>query len=144
MASVNKWIGIGNLTRDPEVKAFSDGTQVTNISIACNEKYKDKSGEQKEVVEYINISFFGKLAEIASKYLRKGNPVYIEGKLKTDKYTDKNGVEKYSTKIIANSLQLLGGKSESKSEPKIEEDPFKSLVPKNIGGLAEMNDDIPF
>ena len=142
MASVNKWIGIGNLTKEPDQKSFSDGSFVTNITIACNEKYKDKSGEQKEMVEYVNISFFGKLAEIASKYLAKGNPVYVEGKLKTDKYTDKNGVEKYSTKIIANSLQLLGNKSEAK--PKDREDPFASLVPKSVGGLSEMDDDIPF
>jgi len=142
MASVNKWIGIGNLTKDPDQKAFSDGSFVTNITIACNEKYKDKSGEQKEMVEYVNISFFGKLAEIAGKYLAKGNPVYVEGKLKTDKYTDKNGIEKYSTKIIANSLQLLGNKSEAK--PKDTEDPFENLVPKSISGLSEMDDYIPF
>ena len=140
--SINKFIGIGNVTREPESRFLPDNSPVVNLSIACNEKYKDKSGETKELTEYINVVFFGKLAEIVTKYVEKGNKIYIEGKIKTDKYTDKNGVEKYSTKVIANQMELLGGKKDgSKSK---DDDPVKELVPKAIGGLAEMDDDIPF
>jgi single-strand DNA-binding protein len=118
MASVNKVIVVGNLGRDPEERSFPDGSPVCNITVACSEKYKDKQGEQKEVTEWINVVFFGKLAEIAGQYLKKGSSVYVEGKLKTEKYTDKNGVEKYSTKVIANSMQMLGGKPSGESVPK--------------------------
>ena len=112
MSGVNKVIILGNVGRDPEVRVTSDGGSVTNISVACTEKYKDKQGEQKEITEWINVVFFGKLAEIAGKYINKGSQVYVEGKLKTDKYTDKTtGVEKYSTKVIASNMQLLGGKA---------------------------------
>ena len=100
MASLNKVILIGNLGKDPEERFFTDGSPVTNFSIACTEKYKDKTGEQKELTEWVNIVTFGKLAEIAGKYLSKGSSVYIEGKLKTDKYTDKNGIERTATKVI--------------------------------------------
>jgi len=138
--SVNKVILIGNLTKEPMQNNLPDGSFVTNITVACNEKYKDKSGEQKELVEFINISFFGKLAEIAGKYLLKGNPVYVEGKLNTSKYTDKNGVEKYSTKVIATSMQLLGGKSEA--QPKdASSNKSKDGFPDK---LSDMDDDIPF
>lgn len=136
MASVNKVILIGNLVRDPETRAFPDGSPVCNISIACNEKYKDKNGEAKELVEYVNIVFFGKLAEIASKYLTKGGSVYVEGKLKTEKYNDKNGIEKYSTKVVASTMTMLGGKSETKpSQP-------QELRP--AASFDDMDSDIPF
>jgi single-strand DNA-binding protein len=111
MASVNKVIIIGNLTKDVESRSFPDGSPVANIFVACNEKYKDKQGEIKESVEYVNIVFFGKLAEIVGKYLSKGKQIYVEGKLKTEKYTDKNGIERWTTKVIASSMQMLGGKS---------------------------------
>jgi single-strand DNA-binding protein len=111
MASINKVIIIGNLTKDVESRSFPDGSPVANISVACNEKYKDKQGEVKESVEYVNIVFFGKLAEIVGKYLSKGKQIYVEGKLKTEKYTDKNGIERWTTKVIASSMQMLGGKS---------------------------------
>jgi len=141
--SINKFIGIGNVTREPESRFLPDNSPVVNLSIACNEKYKDKSGESKELTEYINIVFFGKLAEIVEKYVEKGNKIYVEGKIKTDKYTDKNGVEKYSTKVVASQMELLGGKKDSpKSKP--DDDPFNAFVPKSVGGLAEMDDDIPF
>jgi single-strand DNA-binding protein len=141
--SINKFIGIGNVTREPESRFLPDGSPVVNLAIACNEKYKDKSGESKELTEYINIVFFGKLAEIVEKYVEKGNKIYVEGKIKTDKYTDKNGVEKYSTKVVASQMELLGGKKDSlKSKP--DDDPFNAFVPKSVGGLAEMDDDIPF
>ena len=141
--SVNKVILIGNLTKEPMQNNLPDGSFVTNITVACNEKYKDKSGEQKELVEFINISFFGKLAEIAGKYLLKGNPVYVEGKLNTSKYTDKNGVEKYSTKVIATSMQLLGSKSET--QPKDgSSNKSKDGFPDKLSDIDDLDDQIPF
>jgi len=135
MASVNKVIIVGNLGKDPESRSFPDGSPVCNITVACSEKYKDKSGEQKEVTEWINVVFFGKLADVAADYLRKGSSVYVEGKLKTEKYTDKSGVEKYSTKVIASSMQMLGGKpsGDVKTSPK----PSKE-------DLTAIDEDIPF
>jgi single-strand DNA-binding protein len=133
MASVNKVIIVGNLGKDPEERSFPDGSPVCNITVACSEKYKDKQGEQKEVTEWVNVVFFGKLAEIAGQYLRKGSSVYVEGKLKTEKYTDKNGVEKYSTKVIANSMQMLGGKPQESAAPV-----------RPAANLADMESDIPF
>jgi len=111
--AVNKFIGIGNLGKDPEMRFMPDGKAVTNFSIAITEKYKDKSGEQKEVTEWVNIVAFGKLAEIAGQYLAKGSQVYVEGKLKTEKY-QKDGQDRYVTKIIADKFQMLGGKGEGK------------------------------
>ena len=136
MASVNKVIIVGNLGKDPESRSFPDGSPVCNISVACTEKYKDKQGEQKEVTEWVNIVFFGKLADIAADYLKKGSSVYVEGKLKTEKYTDKNGIEKYSTKVIASSLQMLGGKPSEDSKPSQKTD--KAV------NLADLESDIPF
>ena len=138
--TINKWIGIGNVTRDPEARSLPDGSAVVNLSVACNEKYKDKSGVAQELTEYINIVFFGKLADVASKYVQKGNLIYIEGKIKTDKYTDKNGVEKYSTKIVASQMQMLGGK---KYESKTVNDDV-ARFDKLAGGVANMEDDVPF
>lgn len=103
--SVNKWIGIGNLCRDPESRSY-DGGEIVNITIACNEKRKGHD----DIVEYMRIAFFGKLAEIAGQYLKKGAQVYVEGRLKTRKYTDKNGIERYQTEIIADQMQMLGQK----------------------------------
>lgn len=112
MASINKVILVGNLGRDPETRYLSTGDAVTSIAVATTDKWKDKaSGEQKEVTEWHRVSFFGKLAEIAGQYLKKGAQVYIEGKLKTRKYTDKDGVEKYATDIVADTMQMLGAKA---------------------------------
>lgn len=120
MASVNKWIGIGNLGADPDTKFLPSGDAVTNIRIACTDRYKDKaSGEWKEVTEWVRIAFFGKLAEIAGQYLKKGSSVYIEGKLKTRQW-EKDGQKQYSTEIVAEQMQMLGGKPEG--------------APKNDGG----------
>lgn len=110
MASVNKVILVGNLGRDPETRYMPDGGAITNVSIATTSKYKNKSGEMVEETEWHRVSFFGRLAEIAGEYLKKGRPVYIEGRLKTRKYTDKDGVEKYATDIIANEMQMLGSR----------------------------------
>ena len=117
MASVNKVIIVGNLGKDPESRSFPDGSPVCNISVAITEKYKDKQGEAKETTEWVNVVFFGKLADIAADYLRKGSSVYVEGKLKTEKYTDKNGIERYSTKVVGSSMQMLGGKPSGDSKP---------------------------
>lgn len=113
MASVNKVILVGNLGRDPEVRNLPSGDTVANIAIATSSRYKNKAGEQVEETEWHRVTFFGKLAEIAAEYLKKGRPVYIEGRIKTRKYTDKDGVEKYATDIIANEMQLLGSREAS-------------------------------
>ena len=111
MASVNKCIIVGNLGKDPELRFMPSGDAVTNITVATTDRYKDKqTGETKEVTEWHRISFFGKLAEIAGQYLKKGSQVYIEGALRTRKYTDKDGVEKYATEIRADSMQMLGSR----------------------------------
>lgn len=105
--SINKFIGIGNLGRDPEYRVSASGSAVANISIAITEKYKDKEGNAKEITEWVNVVFFGKLADIVDQYLKKGMQVYIEGKLKTDKF-EKDGVVRYSTKVVAEKMQMLG------------------------------------
>lgn len=110
MASVNKWIGIGNLGRDPETRYMPNGDAVTNISIACTESWVDKNTkEKKETTEWVRITFYRKLAEIAGQYLKKGSSIYVEGKLQTRKFTDSNGVERYVTEVIADTMQMLGG-----------------------------------
>ena len=111
MASVNKVIIVGNLGADPETRYLPSGDAVTNIRVATTDRYKDKqSGEMREATEWHSISFFGKLAEIAGQYLKKGSQVYVEGSLRTRKYTDKNGVEKYATDIRADTMQMLGSR----------------------------------
>ena len=106
---VNKVILVGNLGNDPETRYSQSGSAITTISVATSESWKDKNGEQQERTEWHRVKFFGRLAEIAGEYLKKGRQVYIEGSLRTEKYTDKSGVEKYSTDIIANEMQMLGG-----------------------------------
>ena len=106
---INKAIIVGNLGNDPEVRYAQNGNAVTMISVATSESWKDKDGNQQERTEWHRVKFFGRLAEIAGEYLKKGRQVYIEGRIRTDKYTDKNGVEKYATGIIADELQMLGG-----------------------------------
>ena len=110
MASVNKVILIGNLGRDPETRYTTGGDAVTNLRIATTESWKDKSGEKQEKTEWHTVVLFGRQAEVAGEYLKKGRPVYIEGRLQTRKYTDKEGVEKYSTEVVADRMQLLGGR----------------------------------
>src|SRR5947208_6321985 len=110
MASVNKVILIGNLGRDPETRYTTGGDAVTNLNIATSEQWKDKSGEKQERTEWHRVVLFGRQAEIAGEYLKKGRSVYIEGRLQTRKYTDKDGVEKYSTEIVGDRMQLLGGR----------------------------------
>lgn len=110
---INKVILVGNLGNDPEVRYTSSGAAIATLSVATSETWTDKqSGERQERTEWHRVKMFGKLAEIAGEYLKKGRQVYIEGSLRTDKYTDKSGVEKYSTDIVASDMQMLGGGGE--------------------------------
>ncbi|HVK55169.1 MAG TPA: single-stranded DNA-binding protein [Burkholderiales bacterium] len=111
MASVNKVILVGNLGRDPEVRYMPDGGAITNVSIATTDTWKDKSGEKQEKTEWHRVVFYSRLAEIAGEYLKKGSQVYVEGRLQTRKWQDKDGVEKYTTEIVADRMQMLGGRS---------------------------------
>ena len=111
MASVNKVILIGNLGRDPETRYMPDGGAITNISVATTDVWKDKQGEKQEKTEWHRVAFFGKLAEIAGEYLKKGSQVYVEGRLQTRKWQDKEGVDKYTTEIVADRMQMLGSRS---------------------------------
>jgi single-strand DNA-binding protein len=140
--AVNKFIGIGNLGRDPELRFMPNGNAVCNFSIAITEKYKDKnSGETKEVTEWVNIVMFGKLAEVAGEYLKKGSKVYVEGKLKTEKYTDKQQVERYTTKVVAEKMDMLSTKTDYKPVAERAEPTHK---PEKEPSFADMDDDIPF
>ena len=111
MASINKVIIVGNLGRDPEMRTFPSGDQVANVTIATTDKWKDKqSGEMREATEWHRVVFNGRLAEIVGQYLRKGSQVYVEGSLRTRKWTDQAGIEKYSTEIRADNMQMLGSR----------------------------------
>ena len=111
MASVNKVILVGNLGRDPEVRTFPSGDRVANVTIATTDKWKDKqTNEPREATEWHRVQFTGRLAEIVEQYLRKGSQIYVEGSLRTRKYTDKDGIERYTTDIQANQMQMLGSR----------------------------------
>ncbi|AJE98708.1 single-stranded DNA-binding protein [Pandoraea apista] len=111
MASVNKVILVGNLGADPEVRYLPSGDAVANIRLATTDRYKDKqSGEFKEMTEWHRVSFFGRLAEIVNEYLKKGSSVYIEGRIRTRKYQAQDGTDRYSTEIVADQMQMLGGR----------------------------------
>lgn len=111
MASVNKVIIIGNLGRDPEIRYSASGDAMCNIAVATTETWKDKAtGEKKEATEWHRVQFYGRLAEIAAQYLKKGSQVYVEGSLRTRKWTDKEGVERYTTEIRADEMKMLGGR----------------------------------
>lgn len=148
MASVNKVILVGNLGRDPEQRTFPSGDQVANVTIATTDKWKDKqTGEAKEATEWHRVVFNGRLAEIAGQYLRKGSQVYVEGSLRTRKWTDQSGVEKYSTEIRADSLQMLGGRPEGGQAPAQRQQEAKQppkAAPPAGSGFDDMSDDIPW
>ena len=112
MSSVNKAIILGNLGNDPEMRYLPSGEAVANLSIATTETWKDKSGQKQESTEWHKVSFFGKTAEVCGQYLKKGSSVYVEGSIKTRKWTDKDGIDRYSTEIRGDKMQMLGGKSE--------------------------------
>lgn len=140
MASVNKVIVVGNIGRDPEIRYMPSGDAATNLSLATTDRYKDKqSGEMKENTEWHRIVFFGKLAEIANQYLKKGSQVYVEGRLRTRKWTDQNQVERYSTEIVGERLQMLGGKA-----PDGQNAPQTPPAENPTSSLGAMDDDIPF
>ncbi|WP_293005486.1 single-stranded DNA-binding protein [Nitrosomonas sp.] len=150
MASVNKVILIGNLGKDPETRYMSNGDAVTNITLATTDIWKDKNGEKQEKTEWHRVTFYRKLAEIAGEYLKKGRSVYIEGRLETRKWTDKNGVERYTTDIVASDMKMLGsrpGSDSFESAPDQEEGnsvPGRSSSAKSSSGFDDMDDDIPF
>lgn len=158
MASVNKVIIVGNLGRDPETRYTPSGEALTTISVATTDTWRDKaSGEKKENTEWHRIVFFGKLAEIAGQYLKKGSQVYIEGSLRTRKYTDKDGVEKYATDIRADSMQMLGsrqgmgggaamddGYESAAPAPRQNAAPASRPAAKPAANFSDMDDDIPF
>ena len=168
MASVNKVIIVGNLGKDPEVRYMPSGSAITSVTIATSRQWKDKtSGERQEETEWHRVTFFDRMAEIAAEYLKKGRPVYVEGRLKTRKYTDKDGVEKYATDIIATDMQLLGGREgggggggyggDDMGDAPAPRAPARSAAPraapapaprapapKSSTGFDEMDDDIPF
>ena len=150
MASVNKVLIVGNLGRDPEMRTFPNGDKVANVTIATTDKWKDKaSGEAREATEWHRVSFNGRLAEIVEQYLRKGSQVYVEGSLRTRKWTDQSGVEKYSTEIRADQMQMLGGKSGGSDAtaptPQRQAPPPKPAPPAPPAGSGfDDMDDIPF
>lgn len=126
---LNKVQIIGNLGNDPEVRYAQSGSAIATISVATTEKWKDKDGNSQERTEWHRVKFFGKLAEIVEKYLSKGSKVYVEGSLRTEKYTDKEGVEKYTTDIIANEMKMLDGKRGGDGDSQGEERPQRSQAP---------------
>jgi single-strand DNA-binding protein len=168
MASINKVILIGNLGRDPEVRYSANGGAICNITIATSRNWKDKtSGEKMEETEWHRVVLFDRLAEVAGEYLKKGRPVYVEGRLKTRKWTDKDGAEKYTTEIMADNMQLLGGRDGGGDEgggggggysraPQGERSapaqrpaasrpaPAPAPAAKSSTGFDDMDDDIPF
>jgi single-strand DNA-binding protein len=116
MASINKVILVGNLGKDPEIRYLPGREAVAGVTLATSNKYKNRNGEMVDETEWHNITFFGRLAEIAGQYLKKGSSIYVEGRIKTEKYTDKNGIEKYATKIIAGEMKMLGSRSSGGSD----------------------------
>ena len=160
MASVNKVILIGNLGKDPEVRYAPSGSAICNVTIATSRQWKDKtSGERQEETEWHRVTFFDRMAEVAGEYLKKGKSVYIEGRLKTRKWTDKEGVERYSTDIMADRMEMLGsregagggsgddaggGQRSAPSPRPAAGRPAASAPAKSSTGFDDMDDDIPF
>ncbi len=154
MPSVNKVILLGNLGRDPELRFLPNGDAVCNFSIATTDSWKDKAGEKQEKTEWHNIVMYRKLAEIAGEYLKKGRPVYLEGRLQTRKWQTKDGQDRYTTEIVADNMQMLGGrdagaqtssKSDYNQEP-VKNDSTSKASESNTAASSfdEFEDDIPF
>ena len=153
MPSVNKVILLGNLGRDPELRFLPNGDAVCNFSIATTDSWKDKAGEKQEKTEWHNVVMYRKLAEIAGEYLKKGRPVYLEGRLQTRKWQTKDGQDRYTTEIVADNMQMLGGrdagtqstsKNEFNQEPKKNDSPSKTDDSSAASSFDEFEDDIPF
>jgi single-strand DNA-binding protein len=145
---VNKVILIGNLGQDPETKYMPSGSAVSNLRIATTESFKDReTGQQQERTEWHSVAMFGRLAEVAGEYLRKGSQVYIEGRLRTRKWQDKQGQDRYTTEIIADQMQMLGGRGGGMSqgaEGGADERPPAAAKGRAAQPAAELDDDIPF
>jgi len=155
MAGVNKVIIVGNLGNDPEVNYGQGGSAVARISVATSDQWTDKhTGQKQERTEWHRIVFFGRLAEIAGEYLRKGSQVYVEGSLRTDKYTDKQGIEKYSTDVVAREMTMLGSRGgqgggfQQASQPQQQgqqgQSPASQDGGQQLNGGNDFDDDIPF
>lgn len=151
MASVNKVILVGNLGADPEARVLPSGDAVSNLRLATTDRYKEKSNnEWKETTEWHRITFFGRLAEVCNEYLKKGSSVYIEGRIKTRKWQDQSGQDRYSTEIIGDSMQMLGGRLQSNTKPEANSYPNQSPSMKGKSKTEEpsdfdsIDDDIPF
>jgi single-strand DNA-binding protein len=153
MASVNKVIIIGNLGRDPEMRYLPSGDAVANLRIATTDKYKDRGGDMQEVTEWHSVAFFGKIAEVCGQYLKKGSQVYVEGSLRTRKWQDKDGNDRYTTEIRGDRMQMLGGRGAGGGGIADYDAPPGEAMPSNAprsskpaggGGLNDMDDDIPF
>ena len=151
MASVNKVILVGNVGRDPETRYMPSGDAMVNLSLATTDQWKDKNGEKQEKTEWHRIVIFGKTAEIAGQYLRKGSQIYIEGRLQTRKWTDKEGQERYTTEIVADRMQMLGSRGGGGDAP-MEREPApgpaaepRAAAPRKSGtAFDDIDDDIPF
>ncbi|MCL2309360.1 MAG: single-stranded DNA-binding protein [Proteobacteria bacterium] len=150
MASVNKVILLGNLGRDPEMRYTTDGSAVCNLNIATSDQWRDKgSGEKQERTEWHRVVLFGRTAEVAGEYLKKGRSVYIEGRLQTRKWTDKDGIERYTTEIVGDRMQLIGGSDRSGSSDAAFNDnaPPRASAASTGGAVKsadDFDDDIPF
>lgn len=149
MASVNKAIVLGNCGKDPELRYTQAGVAVCTISLATTRKWKSKDGNPNEETEWHRVTFFDRLAEIVAEYVRKGSPLYVEGRLKTEKY-EKDGVDRYTTMIVADQMQLLGGRDdgERQERPQRQERApaprSRAPAPASKGGFDDMDDDVPF
>jgi len=142
---INKVILIGHLGADPETRYMPSGGAVTNVRLATSESWKDKtSGEQQERTEWHNVAFFGRLAEIAGEYLRKGSQVYIEGRLRTRKWQDREGHDRYTTEVIANEMQMLGGRPGAGAPAKSASGMQGGSAPPDGPPVEDFDDDIPF
>ena len=151
MASLNKVLLIGNLGADPEIRYMPSGDAIANLRIATTDTWKDKGGEKQERTEWHRVALFGKLAEIAGEYLKKGSAVYIEGRIQTRKWQDKEGQERYTTEIVANEMKMLGGRGTGgtaemdKGSGRTAAPAGKGKPPAPAGGaFDDMEDDIPF
>ena len=156
--SVNKVILVGRLGKDPETRYMTNGEAVTNATLATSENWKDKSGEKQEKTEWHNLVFYRRLAEVAGEYLKKGAQIYVEGKLQTRKWQTKEGQDRYTTEIIVDQMQMLGGKAGGGANFEVVDKPAASIpsatasvtstavrsAPAKVGGFDNFDDDIPF
>ena len=152
--SVNKVILVGRLGKDPETRYMTNGEAMTNVTLATSENWKDKSGEKQEKTEWHNLTFYRRLAEVAGEYLKKGSMIYVEGKIQTRKWQDKEGKDRYTTDIIVNEMQMLGSKSSGSGSFEVVDKPMASAAAPaaskpapaaaKASGFDNFDDDIPF